>query len=240
MTTFTNHQLDQMRQEWQGISRSRAARQSLEDLASESHSIRSLGIKDLGDLVKVLEPGSGLDAAERAHVVSELLRLSGDDPLVTRALLQTLLPGLVGVARRLGWGRAAGMEPGVLMADLITLCFEVITEWRGQIRPYAAPDLLNAVRCRMRRQLANCHPSASLDSELERARDLCVAISDAEPFDEIGARLQALGADLDPLGAAGLYGREVLGFTYRELASMIGVSPRKLAEASRRMAMRIL
>ena len=67
-----------------------------------------------------------------------------------------------------------------------------------------------------------------------------MAIEDTEPFDEIGARLKALGNDRDPIGAAGLYGREVLGYSYRELSAMLGVSPRTIAEASRRMAMRIL
>jgi hypothetical protein len=240
MSTFTNHQLDQMRSEWKALSHSRASRIAFQRLAQVSKPIECLRAQDLGDLISLLEPRAGLEAPERASIVSELLRFVGLDPLLTRALLQTLLPGLVGVARRLAWGRAAGLDPGAFMADLITLCFEVITEWGGQVRVYAAPDLLNAVRCRMRRQIACHHPTSPLDGDHSLARALCVAIEDAEPFDEIGARLKALGQDLDPIGAAGLYGREVLGYTYRELSSMMGVSPRMLAEASRRMAMRIL
>ena len=240
MTTYTTKQLDQMRSEWIAIEHSSASRAAFQCLCSHSDALETLSARDLGDLVRLLEPRSGLSSPERAQVVSELLRLAESHPLVPRALLQTLLPGLVGVARRLGWGRWAGADPGALLADLITLCFEVITEWRGQCRPYAAPDVLNAVRCRMRRQLANHHPTASLDEERAMANALCMAIEDTEPFDEIGARLKALGNDLDPIGAAGLYGREVLGYSYRELSAMLGVSPRTIAEASRRMAMRIL
>ena len=44
---------------------------------------------------------------------------------------------------------------------------------------------------------------------------------------------------LDPIGAAALYGREVLGLSYRELAGMTGCTPRRLAEASRAVARRI-
>jgi len=240
MSTFTTHQLDQMRSEWKTLSHSRASRTAFELLALSSDALGRLHARDLGDVISLLEPRAGIDVPERAAIVSDLLRYCDLDPLVPRALLQTLLPGLVGVARRLGWGRWAGIDPGTLMADLITLCFEVITEWRGQVRPYAAPDLLNAVRCRMRRQITSLHPTVSLDAERGLAGALCVAISELEPFDEIGARLKALGPELDPIGAAGLYGREVLGFSYRELSSMIGVSPRVLAEASRRMAIRIL
>jgi hypothetical protein len=92
----------------------------------------------------------------------------------------------------------------------------------------------------MRRQLGAPRASVSLDAESSLAADLCLAIEEGSVFDSIAARIRQLGRDVDPIGAAGLYGREVLGFTYREIAAMIGVSPRTLAEASRRVAMRIL
>ena len=187
-------------------------------------------------MVELLEPQSGLSQLERAQLAASLLSCADKDPLLARALLQTLLPGLVAVARRLDWGRGRAEDPATFLADLITAAYEVITEWGGQSRPYAAPDLLNAVRCRMRRRLV-AERSPQLVS-LEVLGDAEPAGTPMEPTEGIEA-LVALLADGDQrLGIIALYGREVLGFTYKELAERTGYSARLLSAAGREVARR--
>ena len=170
--------------------------------------------------------------------VADLLEACPDHPLLPRALLQTLLPGIVAVARRLRWGDRIGDEPAVFLGDMITLAFEVITEWAGQHRPYAAPDILNALRCRMRRRLAN---EATTTMPLEHP--------DGSPIDPVAPetpdslcsveqQVREAAAD-DPLGAAALLGRELYGMTYDELAVLMDASPRRLAAAGKALARRI-
>jgi len=152
-----------------------------------------------------------------------------------------MLPGLIAVARRLDWGRGRAEDPSSFLADLITAAYEVIAEWGGQERPYAAPDLLNAVRCRMRRRLIKSQPHREVSLELlEEQGALPPSATTTSSFDEFTALLRHENGELDPIGAATLYGREVLGLTYKELAEMTGISTRRLAAAEKAVARRIL
>jgi len=241
MTSHAHHQLDQLRLEWRSLQRSRASREAAALLIDEHVELAAWPISDLGDVVDLLEPGGPLSQLERSRLAALLLESCPRDPLIQRALLQTLLPGIVGVARRLGWGRRSGEDPAVFLADLVTTAFEVIDEWGGQQRPYAAPDLLNAVRCRMRRRLAS--EAMGSVTPLERPDGSVVELPaepDDDPLESIKARLESVAHEVDPVGAAALYGREVLGLSYRELAEMTGVSPRQLASKGREVARRIL
>jgi hypothetical protein len=134
-----------------------------------------------------------------------------------------------------------GEEPAVFLADLITATYELIVEWGGQDRPYAAPDLLNALRCRMRRRMAAARRDSTLSLDDPEVRPIeASSSSDPDPSESIEGMLRDLGDERDPIGAAALYGREVLGYSYRELATMTGVSARTLSEAGKATARRIL
>ena len=239
MTPPQNQPLDHLRAEWAGIAHTRESRMAAALLAADHPDILVLAPRDLGEVVSLLEPTSRLSQIERAHLAAHLLASAPDHPLIARALLQTLLPGIVGVARRLRWGAGTGEEPSTFLADLITVMFELIVEWGGQDRPYAAPDLLNAARCRMRRRMdalddrtlvGLARPDGSI---LEPSP--CV---DDDPSEGLEAQIAVL-CEGDPIAAAGLLGRAVLGYTYREIAAMTGHSPRLLAERSRAAARRI-
>jgi hypothetical protein len=196
-------------------------------------------LRDLAHLVDLLEPRGGLSQLERAEIVAMLLEHSVEHPLLRRALLQTMLPGIVAVARRLDWGRGRSEGPTIFLADLITATYELIVEWGGQRRAFAAPDLLNAVRCRMRRRLeAERAPVLAPLDELVAA-DALPGVFDQDPTETLASLLRDHRAELDPVGAAALYGREVLGLSYRELSSMTGVSARRLAESGRAVARHI-
>jgi hypothetical protein len=234
-----HHQLDDLRREWRQLSHSPASRAAAQHLVAHHDPLASAGVEDLGDVIELLEPRSRLNQLERARVVTALLELAPSDPLLARALLQTLIPGIVSVARRLDWGRGQVEDAASFLADLITSMYEIIVEWGGQHRAYAAPDLLNAVRCRMRRRLdaEQRVGSISLDAAIDAG--LLPSVVDQDPTESLAAMLADRRADIDPVGAAALYGREVLGLSYRELATMTGLSPRRLADASREVARRI-
>ena len=239
MTPPQNQQLDHLRAEWAGISRTPASRTAAALLAASHPSVMELAPRDLGEVVTLLEPSSRLNQVDRAHLAARLLVSAPDHPLIGRALLQTLLPGLVSVARKLRWGAGTGDDPSTFLADLITVMFELIVEWGGQDRPYAAPDLLNAARCRMRRRM-DAFDDRTLVG-LDRPDGSVLEPSptfDPDPTDDLEARIAVL-CEGDPVAAAGLIGRAVLGFSYREIAEMTGHSPRLLAERSRAVARRI-
>ena len=242
MTTSstTHHHLDDLRQEWRSLGRSRASRLAFLLLREVHPRLEETRATDLADIVELLEPGSGLTQIERAELASSLLEVAPQDPLLIRALLQTLLPGLVAVARRLDWGRGRSEDPGAFLGDLISLTYEVILEWGGQRRPYAAPDLLNAVRCRMRRQLLPVHRQREVAHGLLTDTSWVIATFDEDPLESIAGMLKEAGGDLDPVGVTALYGREVLGLTYRELAERTGISTRRLSAAGQQVARRIL
>ena len=198
-----------------------------------------LAPRDLGEVVGLLEPTSRLGQTDRARLAARLLTSAPEHPLIARALLQTLLPGIVSVARRLRWGAGSGDDPSTFLADLITVMFELIVEWGGQDRPYAAPDLLNAARCRMRRRMDALDDRTLVGLERPDGSMLePIPFVDQDPSDDLEAQIAVL-CEGDPIAAAGLVGRAVLGFTYREIAEMTGHSPRLLAERSRAAARRI-
>jgi len=239
MTPPQNQQLDHLRAEWAGISRSRQSREAAAVLVATHPDVAILEPRDLGAIVTLLEPSSRLNQVERAHLAARLLSSAPDHPLIARALLQTMLPGIVSIARRLRWGAGTGDDPSTFLADLITVMFELIVEWGGQQRPYAAPDLLNAARCRMRRRIEALDDHSVIG--LERSDGSLLEPTptiDLDPADDLEAQIAIL-CEGDPIAAAGLLGRVVLGYTYREIGEMTGHSPRLLAERSRAVARRI-
>lgn len=150
--------VDQTLAEWTVVSRSAASYEAVALLRSAEPLVAGVVGEDshLGDLVEALRRPA--DAAQReraAQVVRVLLRSAGLHPLIPRTLLQCLVPGLVNVARRLGWGAGGDWQGSdQFLADVMATAWEVVASWTGQDRPYAVLDLLSATRCRMRRQLA--------------------------------------------------------------------------------------
>ena len=110
------------------------------------------GVSDLGDIVSALEPRGGRTVEQRAAIVRVLLE-DAHDPLLHRTLLQTLLPGVVSVCRQLQFGRGILAQPSDALDEAISMTSELLVDWAGESRQYAAPDLLSALRGRLRRWL---------------------------------------------------------------------------------------
>ena len=110
------------------------------------------GVEDLAQVVSALDTGAGRNVLERAAIVQALL-MECADACIRRALLQTLLPGVVSVCRQLRFGHGIVDEPHETVAVAVALLNDLIIDWSGQPRAYAAPDLLSALRARLRRWL---------------------------------------------------------------------------------------
>jgi hypothetical protein len=151
MTTSTDL-LEQLRSEWRHVGHGPDARRSFNRFAERHPDLAIIGLGDLGDIVGALETRGGRTVLERAHIVTALLE-DAADPMVRRCLLQTLIPGIVSVCRQLRFGDGIVREPSETVAVALSLASELFCDWAGESRTYAAPDLLSALRGRLRRWL---------------------------------------------------------------------------------------
>jgi hypothetical protein len=161
--------LAQLRSDWLCRGRSRPSREAFRVFRDAHPELALHGLVDLYDVVLALETRGGRSVVERAHIVTALLQESSEE-IIRRALLQTLLPGVVSVCRQLRFGRGIISEPHETLATAISLLAELLVDWAGQSRTYAAPDLISALRCRLRRWLlkekeALQHESFAFDDE---------------------------------------------------------------------------
>ena len=150
--TFTTDILQQLRRDWDYRSRSRDSRRAVR-LLDEAHPELSLrDVEDMGGVLGLLETRSGRCVLEKARILQALF-IESDDEFLRRALLQTLLPGIVSTCRQFRFGDGIIDDPSETLGVAIALCAELLVEWAGQSRPYAGPDLLSALRGRLRRWL---------------------------------------------------------------------------------------
>lgn len=236
--------IDQLRAEWEATCHLPASHRALRALASAEPAVAALEVIDLGELVASLHGASGTAGRARAaSVLQAMLRSQSVHPLVPRAILQAIVPGLVSIARRLRWGAGGDWQDGgAFFADLVATAWEVVVSWSGQDRPYAVLDLLSAVRCRLRRQvvgqrLGGERLSLGLGAEDGGPGGTVDARTDVEVLAEAIDDLRGRG--LQPADAAVLYGLRVLGLSMAELTDLTGRTRRQL-ERRRRRAERLL
>jgi hypothetical protein len=219
--------LTALREEWTRLGRTSSARDALTRLRAHDGDVVPAWVVDLAGLVAALEPRGGLEPVERAYVVRALLAAS-DDPVLRRCLLQTLLPGIIAVARALRFGDGVADDPRTFLAEALTEAVELLCDWAGQRRDYAAGDLLAALRCRLRRRLL---------ADKSRRSELVVVPERASGDDGALVRRLAVAAAAGVTDVDLLYARCVLGHGAQELAAATGVSTgilrRRLTAAAR-------
>jgi DNA-directed RNA polymerase specialized sigma24 family protein len=183
------------------------------------------------DVVDHLRRASGrVEREEAARLISVLLRESDRDPFLSRLLVQALLPGLIGVAGKLRWGKGGDWrDTDEFFGELLETAWLVLQEWAGQDRPYAVLDLLSAIRCRMRRQLFRAKDRGGrtipLSAETdEGSRDR--AETDLEELTRI--LIERHHGGMCPEEVQVLYANSVLGYSITELATMTGRDRRVL------------
>lgn len=227
-----------MDEDWAAVRRSPASRSAAARLAAAEPVVATLDVTDLGQIVSWLRPSrhfrsdQGPGPARAASVLQAMLRSQRVHPLVPRAILQAVLPGLVGVARRLAWGAGGEWEDGgSFLADVLDTAWEVIVQWSGDDRDYAVLDLLSAVRCRLRRRLVHHRalaqrPAAVLDPGVEWSVPWRRGATDLDEL--VRAIEDVTGNEIDEADAAVLYAHRVLGYTMTELAALTGRTRRHL------------
>jgi hypothetical protein len=244
MPTHRLRPIDNLTTEWAALCRQPESRRALDRLADAEPLVAELDCVDLGDLVAALRSDNGiLDRTHAAAVVRAMLRSEHAHPLVGRALLQAVLPGLLGVARRLSWGRGGDWEDGgAFFADLVATTWEVLTGWSGSDRPYAVLDVLSAVRCRVRRQIMARRIARTKvvgGWELDPGDGPDPAGRDPGPtaIDRLAALIDDLdGRGLESADAAVLYGHRVLGLSLTDLARLSDQPRRQLDARYQRAA----
>jgi hypothetical protein len=230
--------IDQMAAEWQSIGRCPLAVGSMAKVAPTDEVLARLVLGRDGaptpcptpfDLLSHMHRARGrAQREEAAHLVRVLLREAAD-PFVSRMLVQALVPGLIGVAGKLQWGRGGPWESGEeFFGELVSTTWCVVQEWAGRDRRYAVLDLLNAIRCRVRRQLLRASDEASrtvgLDDSGEWEGDLVE--TGLEQLAHLFIDLQREGMGVEEIQV--LYAQHVLGYSIAELAAITGRSRRVL------------
>ena len=185
--TLSHDYLGQLRDDWRWFARTPDSRSAMTALRERHPDLGLDGTADLGELVRSLDRGGGRSVIERARVV-EVLLVEAGDPAIRRALLQTLLPGVVSVCRQLRFGQGIIDEPHETVGMAVALLDELLVDWAGQSRSYAAPDLLSALRGRLRRWLlkekAARLESAALEDVEARASDATTLLTRLEGLRE--------------------------------------------------------
>jgi hypothetical protein len=136
MTTPHDY-LGQLRDDWRWHARTDESRHAYQVLRERHPGLALEGLENLGDVVSALDTLGGRSVIERARVVQALLVEASDEL----------------IRRQLRFGQGIVTEPHETVAMAVSLLAELIRDWAGQSRPYAAPDLLSALRGRLRRWL---------------------------------------------------------------------------------------
>jgi len=191
------------------------------------------GVRDLCDLVAALDTGGGRSVLERAAIVEGLL-VDAEDEALRRTLLQTLLPGVVGVCRKLRFGQGIIAEPSEVLLSALSLLSELLVDWAGEERPYAAPDILSALRGRLRRWLLN-------EKRALAATRCDLRESDAQVTESsLVARLESFrGSSYERLAQL-TFARVFEGRSLRELAARDHSHPASLQREMQHFASRFL
>jgi hypothetical protein len=224
--------LSNLRHEWRWIGRRPSARDATRRLDDRHPDLRLDGQRDLCDVVDLCESRSGRNVVERAQIVRALLE-EATDPDIHRALLQTLLPGVVSVCRQLRFGEGVIDEPSEMLAMAVSLLSELLVDWSGQSRTYAAPDLLSALRGRVRRWMLKEKEARYSVANFELADR---ADEEASP---LLTRLESLRVDHDRLVRL-TYARVFEGRSLRELAADDHSAPVALQSELQHFAVRYL
>ena len=232
MTTRTDL-LGQLRREWERVGRTRESRDALEILCQRHPSLGLESLSDLCDVVDILETGGGRAVIERAEIVRALLE-QATNPMLHRTLLQTMIPGIVSVCRQLRFGDGIIRDPSETLAMALGLASELLVDWAGQSRQYAAPDILSALRGRLRRWLLKEKAALCAVSYFEQGDEPAVEDS------PLLTRLASLrGSQYDRLARL-TYARVFEGRSLRELASEDCSAPGSLQAELQHFAVRHL
>jgi hypothetical protein len=197
--------------------------------------VAALEVGDLAELISVLSLSSGrLSRREAAAVIAAMLRSADVDALIPRAIVQALIPGVLGLSRRIDIASGPWCDHDAFYADAVSVLWELTMTWSGAHRPYAAGDLLSAVRTRMRTLQASEHRHLSRQASTPDALDTLPASIGRSGEELLAAALaDATGHGLNVADAAVLYATRVLGMSLDEVADIAAVPAHHLRRQRR-------
>src|ERR1039458_5009286 len=150
--------IQRLRSEWQALGTAPPSRSACHRLAESEPVVAALQVGDLAELISALSLSSDrLSRHKAAAVIAAMLRSADVDVLIPRAIIQALIPGGLALSRRIDVAGGPWSHLDPFYADAISALWELTMTWSGTNRPYAAGDLLSAVRTRMRTLQASEH-----------------------------------------------------------------------------------
>jgi len=227
--------IQRLRSEWQVIGTAPPSRLACRRLAAMEPVVAHLQVDDLAELIAALSLPSGrLSRNEAASVISAMVRSADLDALLPRAIIQALLPGLLTLPRRIDINQGPWCDLDSFYADALSALWELTMSWSGTSRPYAAGDLLSAVRTRLRtlqaserrhrgRQISSPEVLDTLPASIGRTGEELLAAAIAE----------ASGNGLQVADAAVLYATRVLGMSLGEVADLTELPAHQLGRQRR-------
>ena len=235
VTVMDSPTIRQLRTEWQALATAPPSRTACQDLAACEPVVARLQVNDLAELVDLLSLSSHqLSRNEAAAVIAAMLRSAGVDVLIPRATIQALIPGVVGLSRRIDTADGPWCDLDQFFVDAISCLWEQIITWSGTTRPYAAGDLLSGVRTRLRTLQASerRHRSRRVDSP--DALDL-IPGSIGRTGEELLATelIEVTGHGVTAADASLLYSTAILGMSVAEVADRTGESVVRLRRRRR-------
>ena len=214
-----------LRNEWQALGTTPASGDACHRLAACEPVVADLEVDNLAELVAALSLSSGrLSRNEAAEVIMAMLRSADVHALVPRAIIEALIPGLLTLTRRFDLAEGPWCDLDAFYADAVSALWELTISWSGTQRPYAAGDLLSAVRTRLRTLQLSERRHRSRQGGGPDALDNLTASVGRTGEELLAAALDdAAGNRLEVADAAVLYATRVLGLSVAEVADLAGL-----------------
>jgi hypothetical protein len=214
-----------LRIEWLALGTTRASRTACCRLGACEPVVADLGVENLAELVSALSPSSlRLTRNDAAGVIAAMVRGAQIDPLIPRAIVQALIPGVLTLSRRIDTANGPWGDLDSFYADAISVLWELTSRWSGSDRPYAAGDLLAGVRTRLRTlQKSECRHRSRQSGDPDALDHLAASVGPSG--EELLANVlgDATGYGLKVADAAVIYATRVLGLSINEVADLAGV-----------------
>ena len=222
--------ISRLRTEWQALGTAPPSSAACHRLAEIEPLVAHLEVNNLAELISALSLSSGrLSSREAAAVIAAMLRGADADVLIPRAIIQALIPGVLALPQRVDTAVGPWCDLDAFYADAISALWELTTSWSGTHRPYAAGDLLSAVRTRLRTLQATERRHRCRQTRTPDVLDTLPASIGRTGEELLAAALaEAAGHGLTIADAAVLYATRVLGMSLAEVAQLAGIPPGKL------------
>jgi hypothetical protein len=234
--------IQRLRSEWQALGTAPPSRAACYRLAESEPVVAGLEVRDLAQLITALPLSSDrLSRHQAAAVIAAMLRSADVDALIPRAIIQALIPGVLALSRRIDVAGGPWCDLDAFYGDAISALWELTMSWSGANRPYAAGDLLSAVRTRLRTLQASEHRHRSRQTGTPDALDSLSAWSGRTGEELLAAALaDATGNSLNVGDAAILYATRVLGMSLGEVADLAGIPAHHLRRQRRHAIERLV